>query len=45
MFGGSQTPFGSPAGGFGQPANSTTAFGTPAPAFAPAAGGFGGGKF
>eukprot|EP00536_Pseudo-nitzschia_multiseries_P003763 jgi/Psemu1/64310/estExt_Genemark1.C_590048 len=47
MFGGSQTPFGSPAGGFGQPANSTPAFGTPAPAFgqAPAAGGFGGSKF
>mmetsp|Transcript_1191 Transcript_1191/g.2551 ORF Transcript_1191/g.2551 Transcript_1191/m.2551 type:complete len:1749 (+) Transcript_1191:347-5593(+) len=47
MFGGSQTPFGSPAGGFGQPANSTPAFGTPAPAFgqAPAAGGFGGSTF
>jgi len=49
MFGASQTPFGSSGGGgFGQPANSTPAFGAPAPAAfgqAPAAGGFGGSSF
>ena len=48
MFGASQTPFGSSGGGgFGQSANATPAFGTPAPAGfgqAPAPGGFGGSK-
>jgi len=49
MFGASQTPFGSSGGGgFGQSANATPAFGTPAPTGfgqAPAPGGFGGNTF
>ena len=48
MFGSSQTPFGSSGGGFGASANTTPAFGAPAPGgfgAAPAAGGFGGSKF
>ena len=45
MFGQSSTPFGSPQGGFGQ-ANTTPAFGTPAPApFGAPAPSFGGGGF